>query len=135
VVLCGAAKDLPVMLPDDVTFDTPGNPLDRHPTWKHVECPKCKGKATRETDTCDTFVDSSWYFARFCSPREMDRPVDPAACDYWLPVDQHTAASSMRSAPADSRFTAGHARHRPPASRRAPPGCSRRHGDPRDLSR
>jgi leucyl-tRNA synthetase len=82
-------KDLPVVLPDDVTFDTPGNPLDRHPVWKHVKCPKCKGKALRETDTCDTFVDSSWYFARFCSPREKGRPVDPAACDYWLPVDQY----------------------------------------------
>jgi leucyl-tRNA synthetase len=82
-------KDLPVTLPDDVTFDVPGNPLERHPKWKHVKCPKCKGKATRETDTCDTFVDSSWYFARFCSPHETDRPVDTAACDYWLPVDQY----------------------------------------------
>ncbi len=80
--------DLPVKLPEDVTFDMPGNPLNRHPTWKHVTCPKCAKPATRETDTMDTFVDSSWYFARFCSPRE-DIPVDPAAAKYWLPVDQY----------------------------------------------
>ena len=89
---CGAVpvpdKDLPVKLPDDVTFDQPGNPLDRHPTWKHVACPKCSMAARRETDTFDTFVDSSWYFARFCSPRS-DAPVDTAAVDYWLPVDQY----------------------------------------------
>ncbi|MBC8049713.1 MAG: leucine--tRNA ligase [Chitinophagales bacterium] len=81
--------DLPVTLPDDVSFDGPGNPLDRHPTWKHVRCPQCGGAAQRETDTCDTFVDSSWYFARFCSPHEDSRPVNPEACDYWLPVDQY----------------------------------------------
>jgi leucyl-tRNA synthetase len=87
---CGAvpATDLPVLLPDDVTFDKPGNPLDRHPTWKHVDCPSCGGKATRETDTMDTFVDSSWYFARFCSPH-ADTPVDGKAVAYWLPVDQY----------------------------------------------
>ncbi len=81
-------KDLPVKLPKDVSFDKPGNPLDLHPTWKHVNCPNCGGKATRETDTCDTFVDSSWYFARFCSPHASD-PVEKAAVDYWLPVDQY----------------------------------------------
>ena len=80
--------DLPVKLPEDVTFDMPGNPLNRHPTWKHVSCPTCARPATRETDTMDTFVDSSWYFARFCSPREM-QPVDAAAARYWLPVDQY----------------------------------------------
>ncbi len=87
---CGAvpATDLPVLLPDDVTFDKPGNPLDRHPTWKHVDCPVCHGKATRETDTMDTFVDSSWYFARFCSPHAAE-PVDAGAVAYWLPVDQY----------------------------------------------
>ena len=87
---CGAvpAAELPVLLPDDVTFDKPGNPLDRHPTWKHVDCPSCGGKATRETDTMDTFVDSSWYFARFCSPHAA-KPVDPEAVAYWLPVDQY----------------------------------------------
>jgi leucyl-tRNA synthetase len=81
-------KDLPVKLPDDVTFDRPGNPLDHHPTWKHVDCPKCGTAARRETDTFDTFVDSSWYFARFCSPR-ADVPVVRNAVDYWLPVDQY----------------------------------------------
>ena len=80
--------DLPVILPDDVSFDRPGNPLDHHPTWKHVACPSCSKPALRETDTCDTFVDSSWYFARFCSPFSS-QPVDRAAVDYWLPVDQY----------------------------------------------
>ncbi|MGB3809003.1 MAG: leucine--tRNA ligase [Parvibaculum sp.] len=79
---------LPVRLPDDVTFDQPGNPLDRHPTWKHVPCPTCNKPALRETDTFDTFVDSSWYFARFCSPKSA-KPTDRAAVDYWLPVDQY----------------------------------------------
>ncbi len=82
------AADLPVKLPDDVSFDVPGNPLDRHPTWKHVPCPKCGAPAVRETDTMDTFVDSSWYFARFCSPR-ADVPTDTDAVGYWLPVDQY----------------------------------------------
>ncbi len=87
---CGVvpAEDLPVRLPDDVTFDKPGNPLDRHPTFKHATCPKCGGEATRETDTMDTFVDSSWYFARFCSPH-AETPVDRKAVEYWMPVDQY----------------------------------------------
>jgi leucyl-tRNA synthetase len=80
--------DLPVKLPDDVSFDRPGNPLDHHPTWKHVACPSCGKPARRETDTFDTFVDSSWYYARFCSPR-ADEPVTGAAVDRWLPVDQY----------------------------------------------
>ncbi|MFM8681666.1 MAG: leucine--tRNA ligase, partial [Alphaproteobacteria bacterium] len=80
--------DLPVKLPDDVSFDRPGNPLDHHPTWKHVACPSCGKPARRETDTFDTFVDSSWYYARFCSPR-AGAPVDKAAVDRWLPVDQY----------------------------------------------
>ena len=79
---------LPVVLPDDVEFDRPGNPLDRHPTWKHVDCPDCGKPGERETDTFDTFVESSWYFARFCSPRAAE-PVAKAAVDYWLPVDQY----------------------------------------------
>ena len=89
---CGAVpvpKDqLPVVLPEDVDFSRPGNPLDHHPTWKHVACPSCGKPARRETDTCDTFVDSSWYFARFCSPG-ADAPVNRAAVDAWLPVDQY----------------------------------------------
>jgi leucyl-tRNA synthetase len=79
---------LPVRLPDDVSFDKPGNPLDHHPTWKHVACPTCGKPARRETDTFDTFVESSWYFARYCSPRSpqaMERPD----VDYWLAVDQY----------------------------------------------
>ncbi|GBR68102.1 leucine--tRNA ligase [Gluconobacter kanchanaburiensis] len=79
---------LPVVLPEDVTFDRPGNPLDHHPTWKHVACPSCGKPATRETDTFDTFVDSSWYFARFTSPH-ADAPTVPAAANGWLPVDQY----------------------------------------------
>jgi leucyl-tRNA synthetase len=83
-------KDLPVELPevDASEFTIPGNPLDRHPTWKHVDCPKCGGKARRETDTFDTFVDSSWYFARFTAP-DADQPIEAKAADYWLPVDQY----------------------------------------------
>jgi leucyl-tRNA synthetase len=81
-------NQLPVKLPDDVDFSRPGNPLDHHPAWKHVDCPACGKAARRETDTCDTFVDSSWYFARFCSPRAAE-PVARAAVDAWLPVDQY----------------------------------------------
>jgi leucyl-tRNA synthetase len=79
---------LPVRLPDDVVFDRPGNPLDHHPTWKHVACPSCGEPARRETDTFDTFVDSAWYFARFCSPK-ADVPLVKAAVDHWMPVDQY----------------------------------------------
>jgi leucyl-tRNA synthetase len=89
---CGAVpvpkEQLPVVLPEDVDFETPGNPLDRHPSWKHVICPKCAGAAVRETDTLDTFVDSSWYFIRFAS-QPADRPFDKAIAERWLPVDQY----------------------------------------------
>jgi len=81
--------DLPVKLPDDIDFDKPGNPLDRHPTWKHVACPSCGRAARRETDTMDTFVDSSWYFARFTDPWLTDEPTSRPAVDSWLPVDQY----------------------------------------------
>ena len=82
------ADQLPVVLPDDVTFDVPGNPLDRHPTWKHVACPSCGADATRETDTLDTFVDSSWYFARFTDPTAAE-PINTEAANRWLAVDQY----------------------------------------------
>jgi len=89
---CGAVPvprdQLPVVLPEDIEFDQPGNPLDRHATWKHVACPECGGEATRETDTLDTFVDSSWYFIRFASQPE-DRPFDRAEAETWLPVGQY----------------------------------------------
>jgi leucyl-tRNA synthetase len=90
---CGAVPvpddQLPVTLPDDVTFDQPGNPLARHPTWKHVACPCCGEAAVRETDTFDTFFESSWYFARFCDPNNAQAAFDRDAVDYWLPVDQY----------------------------------------------
>jgi len=90
--VCGVVpvpkKHLPVTLPDDVDFQTPGNPLVRHPTWKHVDCPQCGAPARRETDTLDTFVDSSWYFLRFAS-QPGDRPFDPVKIAEWLPVEQY----------------------------------------------
>jgi len=82
-------KDLPVTLPEDVTFDKPGNPLERHPSWKNVKCPNCSEMARRETDTMDTFVDSSWYFARFTDPWNDKAPTTPKVADEWLPVDQY----------------------------------------------
>ncbi len=89
---CGAVPvpvaQLPVVLPEDVSFDIPGNPLDRHPTWSKVDCPKCGQAAGRETDTLDTFVDSSWYFIRFAS-QPKDQPFDRATAEKWLPVGQY----------------------------------------------
>ncbi len=79
---------LPVVLPEDIDFETPGNPLERHASWKHVDCPKCGAAARRETDTLDTFVDSSWYFLRFASQPD-DRPFDPDVVRKWLPVTQY----------------------------------------------
>ncbi len=81
-------SQLPVVLPEDVDFKTPGNPLLRHATWKHVDCPSCGAAAQRETDTLDTFVDSSWYFLRFAS-QPGDKPFDPEAIANWLPVEQY----------------------------------------------
>ncbi len=81
-------ENLPIALPDDVSFDVPGNPLDRHPTWRHCACPKCGKPAKRETDTMDTFVDSSWYFARFTAPR-ADTPTVAEDAAYWMNVDQY----------------------------------------------
>lgn len=89
---CGTVpvpKDqLPVTLPKDVSFDRPGNPLAHHATWKHTKCPKCQAEALRETDTFDTFFESSWYFARYCSPKSKEA-FDKKSADYWLPVDQY----------------------------------------------
>ncbi len=96
VIHCGACgtvpvpdNELPVILPEDVTFETAGNPLDLHPSWKHTLCPSCGGKALRETDTMDTFVDSSWYFARFTDPWNENAPTTKDAVNHWLPVDQY----------------------------------------------
>ena len=90
---CGAVPvpedQLPVVLPEDVTFDQPSNPLERHPTWKNTDCPKCGKPARRETDTLDTFVCSSWYFLRFTSPWTEDAPFAPAEAEHWMPVDQY----------------------------------------------
>ena len=89
---CGAVpvprEQLPVVLPDDITFDVPGNPLVRHASWKHVICPSCGGEAVRETDTLDTFVDSAWYFIRFASQPDA-KPFDRAEAEKWLPVAQY----------------------------------------------
>ena len=87
-VVAEKRENLPITLPDDVTFDVPGNPLDRHPNWRKCKCPSCGGQALRETDTMDTFVDSSWYFTRFTSPTS-DKPTSKEDVSYWMNVDQY----------------------------------------------
>ena len=82
-------KDLPITLPKDIDFSKPGNPLENHPTWKYTKCPETGMKAIRETDTLDTFVDSSWYFLRFCSTKEETKPFNIDEVNYWMPVDQY----------------------------------------------
>lgn len=82
------AENLPIKLPEDVTFDRPGNPLDHHPTWKHTACPSCGKPAVRDTDTMDTFFESSWYFLRYCSPNAAEA-FNAKDVDYWMPVDQY----------------------------------------------
>jgi leucyl-tRNA synthetase len=88
-IILVSEKDLPVELPKDIDFNKPGNPLENHPTWKYTKCPETGMKAIRETDTLDTFVDSSWYFLRFCSPQEKDKPFNLEKANYWMPVDQY----------------------------------------------
>ena len=88
-VLLVPEKDLPIKLPEDIDLKKPGNPLANHPTWKYTTCPETGMKAMRETDTLDTFVDSSWYFLRFCSPEKNDKPFDVEEVNYWMPVDQY----------------------------------------------
>jgi len=83
-------KDLPIELPKDIDFSKTGNPLQNHPTWKFTKCPETGMSAIRETDTFDTFVDSSWYFLRFCSPNDQNNPFQIDDVDYWMPVDQYT---------------------------------------------
>jgi len=85
-------KDLPIVLPEDVVFDGKGNPLENHPTWKNTICPCCNGKATRETDTLDTFVDSAWYFMRYCDTKAKD-PINKKTCEHLLPVDQYVGGA------------------------------------------
>ena len=80
---------LPVELPYDINYDEPGNPLDRHPTWKNTTCPECGKGATRETDTCDTFFESSWYFLRYLDPENKSRGFANEKSNYWMPVDQY----------------------------------------------
>src|SRR3546814_18354843 len=84
----GPKTQMPVVLPEDDSCEMPGNPLERHPTWKHVDCPKCGKAARRETDTLDTFVDSSWYFIRFAS-QPGDKPFDKETVEKWMPVGQY----------------------------------------------
>ena len=82
-------NELPLKLPEDINFSLPGNPLDNHPTWKYTKCPHTGMNAIRETDTLDTFVDSAWYFLRFCSPANSNAPFNDDEINYWMPVDQY----------------------------------------------
>ena len=89
-------SELPIELPDDVDLKASGNPLDNHPNWKNTIHKKTGKKAVRETDTLDTFVDSSWYFLRFCSPQHKSSPFDEKEVSYWMPVDQYIGGVGAR---------------------------------------
>ena len=88
-VICLSEKDLPIELPENIDLSKSGNPLENHPTWKYTTCPDTGMNAIRETDTLDTFVDSAWYFLRFCSPSNNNEPFSKEEVDYWMPVDQY----------------------------------------------
>ncbi|WP_096021095.1 leucine--tRNA ligase [Campylobacter lanienae] len=90
-VVCESIENLPVLLPEDVSITGEGNPLDKHPNFKKCKCPKCGGEAKRETDTMDTFFESSWYFARYASDEKTWEKVafDKKSVDYWMSVDQY----------------------------------------------
>ncbi len=121
-------SDLPVKLPEDVSFDQPGNPLERDAAWRNVPCPQCGAPARRETDTMDTFVDSSWYYARFTAPWLTDAPTDRAVVDRWLAVDQYIGGieHAILHLLYARFFMRRCARPAGPASPSPSPACSRR---------
>ena len=88
-IICLSQEHLPIELPEDIDLSSPGNPLENHPTWKYTKCPLTGMNAIRETDTLDTFVDSAWYFLRFCSAENNNEAFNENDINYWMPVDQY----------------------------------------------